>query len=128
APARADGSCVRLSALTVEFVWHRPQNSAVAGQESKRPPIGGSLWHERRTCLLSQHKSPKAGYCSRFPLIIFIEPSILTHRFSKYAIDHFNSNPIRFFKAGLVFLLHFPFLTVSSHDHYHDYQQARDTA
>src|SRR5262249_43473719 len=70
APARADGSCVRLSALTVEFVWHRPQNSAVAGQESKRPPIGGSLWHERRTCLLSQHKSPKAGYCSRFPEVI----------------------------------------------------------
>ena len=37
------------------------------------------------------------------PLIIFIE-SILTYRFSKYAIDHLDSNPIGFFKAGRVFL------------------------
>ena len=35
-----------------------------------------------------------------------IEPSILTSRFSKYAIDHLDSNPIGFFKAGRVFLRH----------------------
>jgi hypothetical protein len=33
----------------VEFVWHRAKKHAVAGQGSKRPPIGGSPWHERRT-------------------------------------------------------------------------------
>jgi hypothetical protein len=28
--------------------------------------------------------------------LIFIEPSILTYRFSKYAIDHLDSNPLDF--------------------------------
>src|SRR5215471_5649420 len=68
-------------------------------------------WHPE---ILSKHAAlqPTRFFASRElrnqPLIIFIEPSILTSRFSKYAIDHLNSNPIGFFKAGRVFLRHFP--------------------
>jgi hypothetical protein len=41
------------------------------------------------------------------PLVVFVEQGILAYRFSKYAIDHLNGNPIGFFKAGRIFLCHF---------------------
>src|SRR5262249_12012384 len=68
-------------------------------------------WHPE---ILSKHaalqptRSFALSRASKSALIIFIEPSILTYRFSKYAIDHLDSNPIRFFKAGRIFLRHFP--------------------
>ena len=49
----------------------------------------------------------------------------MTSRFSKNAIDHFNSNPIRFSKAGRVFLRHFPVRSVVSPHHNQEDQQAR---
>ena len=50
---RADGGCARLNALRVESVWHRAcKDRAVAGQASKRSPIGGSPGHARCAVML----------------------------------------------------------------------------
>ena len=72
------------------------------------------LWHDQllrlepSTLRFNQRVLSLCRELRNQPVIIFIEPSILTYRFSKYAIDHLDSNPIGFFKAGRIFLRHFP--------------------
>lgn len=49
----------------MESVWHRAKDRAVAGQGSKRPPIGGSPRHTRGNRSLSQGRHCRSRYCSR---------------------------------------------------------------
>src|ERR1700732_3888915 len=77
-----------------------------AGLPQKEPEIL-ARWQKLDTLRFNQRVFSFCHELRNQPLIVFVEPSILAYRFSKYAIDHLNCNPIGFFKADRVFLCHF---------------------
>jgi len=70
-PARADGSCVRLSALTGGVCVASCKEPRSRRARIKTAPIGGSPWHERRTPLAQPTQIAQSRYSSRFPLTHF---------------------------------------------------------